>query len=147
VRRTPWCRANDPAYARSVTRLRWTTVVLDCSDPSSLARFWSSLLGGEPSRINDNFYVVKSGSTWLAAQRIDGFQPPTWPDGDRPKQMHLDLAVDDLPAAVREALHLGATQEEEQPSPQHWRVMRDPAGHLFCLSDHIQDYLPIDLNT
>lgn len=136
-----------PVYARSVTRLMWTTVVLDCSDPSSLATFWSSLLGGQPSRVNDNFYVVRSGSIWLAAQRIDSFQPPTWPGGDRPKQMHLDIAVDDLPAAVRKALQLGATQEEEQPSPQDWRVMRDPAGHVFCLSDHIQDYLPIDLDT
>jgi hypothetical protein len=61
--------------------------------------------------------------------------------------MHLDVAVDDLPAAVTEALQLGATQEEEQPWPQSWRVMRDPAGHLFCLSDRIQDYLPINLDT
>jgi hypothetical protein len=57
----------------------------NCSDPSGLAKFWSGLLGGEPSRINDNFYVVRSGSIWLAAQHIDSFQPPTWPDGDRPK--------------------------------------------------------------
>jgi hypothetical protein len=61
--------------------------------------------------------------------------------------MHLDIAVDDVPAAVKEALRLGATQEEEQPSPQYWQVMRDPAGHLFCLSNHIQDYLPIGLDT
>jgi|HubBroStandDraft_3_1064219.scaffolds.fasta_scaffold200992_1 hypothetical protein len=129
-----------------MARLMWTTVVLDCNDPSGLATFWSSLLGGEVSRFSDDFYVVRSGSTWLAAQRIDSFEPPTWPGGDRPKQMHLDIAVDDLAAAVREALQLGATQEEDQPSPERWRVMRDPAGHLFCLSDHIQDYLPIDLD-
>jgi hypothetical protein len=47
--------------------------------------------------------------------------------------MHLDIAVADLDAAVAEAIRLGATQEHVQPSPGKWRVMRDPAGHIFCL--------------
>jgi antitoxin YefM len=58
--------------------------------------------------------------------------------------MHLDIAVGDLDAAVTEALRLGATQEEEvQPAPDRWRVMRDPAGHIFCVSDRIQEYLTL----
>ena len=61
--------------------------------------------------------------------------------------MHLDIAVADLDAAVAEALRLGATQEEVQPAPDRWPVLRDPAGHIFCVSDRIQDYLPVDLNS
>lgn len=122
-------------------------MVLDCADPESLADFWSELLDAEHARIHDNFHVVRSGTTWLAAMRVPDPQPVTWPDGERPKQVHLDIAVADLHAAVAEALRLGATQEGVQPAPDRWRVMRDPAGHVFCLSDRIQEYLPVDLGT
>jgi hypothetical protein len=89
-------------------------------------------------------HVVRSGTTWLAAMRVRDPQPVTRPDGQRPKQVHLDLAVADLDAAVAEA-RLGATQEHAQPAPDSWRVVRDPAGHVFCLSDRIPEYLPVDL--
>ncbi|HUY50223.1 MAG TPA: VOC family protein [Streptosporangiaceae bacterium] len=130
-----------------MNRVQWTTVVLDCGDPAELATFWSKLLGGEHSRIKDDFHVVRSGTMWLATQHIPDPRPATWPDGARAKQIHLDVAVTDLDAAVAEALRLGATQEDVQPSPRRWRVMRDPAGHLFCLSDHIHEYLPIALES
>lgn len=128
-------------------RVKWTTVVLDCTDPVALATFWSELLDAERVQITEGFHVVRSCTTWLAAEgRVSDPQPPTWPDGDRPKQIHLDIAVADLEGAVAEAIRLGATQEDLQPNPSAWRVMRDPAGHLFCLSDQIQEYLPVDLD-
>jgi hypothetical protein len=130
-----------------VKHVRWTTVVLDCADPVTLAGFWSELLEAEHAIINEHFHVVGSGSMWLAAMRVPDPQPVTWPDGERPKQVHLDIAVADLDAAVAEAIRLGATQENVQPAPDRWRVMRDPAGHVFCLSDRIQEYLPVDLGT
>jgi Glyoxalase-like domain len=129
-----------------VEHVQWTSVVLDCSDPLRLATFWSELLDAERTRISDSYYVVRSGTMWLGAMRTGDTMPPTWPGGDRPKQIHLDLAVTDLEAAVVETLRLGATQERDQPAPGRWRDMRDPAGHLFCLSDHIHEYLPIDLS-
>jgi Glyoxalase-like domain len=58
--------------------------------------------------------------------------------------MHLDLSVDDLGSAVETATRLGAVEVAEQPAADRWRVLRDPAGHLFCLSDHIADYLPLE---
>jgi hypothetical protein len=116
-----------------VKHVRWATVVLDCADPESLAGFWSELLDAPATRISDNFYVVRSSTTWLTTLRVPDPQPATWPDGERPKQMHLDIAVTDLDAAVAEAIQLGATQEHVQPAPDKWRVMRDPAGHIFCL--------------
>jgi hypothetical protein len=127
-----------------VPEVQWTTVVLDCADPVILAKFWAELLGGEHTRISDGFHVVRSGTMWLAAARVPDPQPATWPGGDRPKHMHLDIAVADLETAVSRAVRLGASQEDVQPSPDRWRVMRDPAGHIFCLSDRIQDYLPLD---
>ena len=47
---------------------------------------------------------------------------------------HLDLAAEDIPAAEQHALELGATLAEPQPGDS-WRVLLDPAGHAFCLTD------------
>lgn len=128
-----------------MTSLRWTTTVLACDDPEPVARFWANLLGGEPVRITDDFIVVRHGSCWLAAQRSRDVAAPTWPNGERPIQMHLDVAVTELQAAVDLATQLGASEEGYQPSPDRWRVLRAPGGHMFCLSHHIREYLPIDM--
>ena len=56
-----------------------------------------------------------------------------------PKQIHLDLAVDDLDAAETEAVRLGARLADEQPAPDRWRVLLDPAGHPFCLTVQIPE--------
>jgi hypothetical protein len=127
-----------------MTSMRWTTTVLACDDPDVVSRFWADLLGSEPERITHDFIVVKHGSCWLAAQRSREVAPATWPVGERPMQIHLDIAVTDLQAAVHRAVELGAHEEQQQPAPDRWRVLRAPGGHLFCLSHHIQDYLPLD---
>ena len=46
-----------------------------------------------------------------------------------PKQIHLDLDVEDLGAAVAAAEWLGAVAAQFQPAPEARRVMLDPAGH------------------
>jgi hypothetical protein len=45
---------------------------------------------------------------------------------------HLDLEVVELEPAVKEAVALGATVDAYQPQDDV-RVLRDPAGHPFCL--------------
>jgi len=39
--------------------------------------------------------------------------------------------VDDLDKAEEQALALGATKPDSQPTPERWRVLLDPAGHPF----------------
>jgi hypothetical protein len=129
-----------------MTSVRWTTTVLACDDPAPVAAFWAALLDGELVRITDNFLAVRHGTAWLAAQRSAHASPATWPTGARPVQIHLDLAVSDLRQAVEHAVELGAEEEPDQPYPDSWRVMRAPGGHLFCLSPHIQNYLPVDFD-
>src|SRR3712207_7403627 len=50
----------------------------------------------------------------------------------RSMMAHLDIEVDDLPAACARAAELGATLADHQPQ-EHVRVHLDPAGHPFCL--------------
>ena len=54
----------------------------------------------------------------------------------RPKQIHLDLWVDDFPEADQKVRSLGARvlrAAEESGSPDNFQVYADPAGHPFCL--------------
>jgi len=98
------------------------------------------LLGGEVTFASNDFVAVKTDRIWIAAVRVPNFKPPSWPDGSgAPKQMHLDLAVEDLDVAEAEALRLGARTAAEQPAPDRWRVLVDPAGHPFCVSTQIPD--------
>ncbi|WP_244931161.1 VOC family protein [Nocardioides sp. W7] len=112
---------------------RIASINLECSDPAVLAAFWASVLGGEVMVETPDFCAVQVDSLYLGAVRVEDYRPPTWPSAERSQQLHLDLSVADLDAAEDEALRLGATKEIEQPSPDRSRVLRDPAGHPFCL--------------
>ncbi|MBO0772359.1 MAG: VOC family protein [Actinobacteria bacterium] len=118
---------------------RLASVALDCADPLPLARFWARLLGGEIAASSDQVAAVRTDRGWLMALRVPGYVPPDWPDGSVPKQIHLDLAVNELDAAEAEAIRLGARKAAEQPGPDRWRVLLDPAGHPFCLTTQIPE--------
>jgi predicted enzyme related to lactoylglutathione lyase len=83
--------------------------------------------------------AIQLSGVWLTMQRVDAYTPPTWPDPTVPQQSHLDFAVDDLESAEQVALQAGAELAGEQPSPDRWRVLVDPAGHTFCLSTLIPE--------
>jgi hypothetical protein len=122
-----------------MSNIRLGSVALDCADPTTLAAFWSKLLQGEVAFSSDHFVAVKTDQVWFAAVKIDDYQPPSWPDSHSPKQMHLDLSVDNLDEAVIEAVRLGAVRCDFQPAPDRYVVLLDPAGHPFCLSTQIPD--------
>jgi len=110
-------------------------ISLDCANPLSLATFWAALLDGEMLRATDEVAIVKVDRTLLlVAMRVENYVAPTWPEGPVPKQAHIDLEVEDLERAAERAVSLGARPAESQPSPVHYRVLFDPAGHPFCLS-------------
>jgi hypothetical protein len=119
--------------------IRLGSIALDCADPAVLAAFWASLLGGEVAFSSEHFVAVKTERMWLAAVKLDDYERPTWPAGEQPKQMHLDLAVDNLAEALAEAELLGAVKADFQPQPDRYVVLFDPAGHPFCLTTQIPE--------
>jgi len=119
--------------------IRFASVSLDCPDARALAAFYARLLGVDVAYASDDFSALRLGDVWLSTQRVDGYRPPTWPDGGTPQQVHIDFAVGDLDAAERAALDAGASPAAVQPSPDRWRVLLDPAGHPFCLSTLIPE--------
>jgi hypothetical protein len=116
---------------------RYAMTSLDCADPIALADFWAALLDGTVYARNEQTSVVLTDTIWLGMIRVPDYRPPTWPGGDTPKHIHLELAVRDLDEAEAEALRLGAVKSEHQPQPDQWRIFRDPAGHPFCLTANI----------
>ena len=113
---------------------RLGAVSLDADDPATLAAFYRDLLELEVVFEGDDFVALKGAGIYLTTQRVATHRAPDWPDDTVPKQIHLELAVSDLEAAQARALELGARVAREQPSPQSWRVLIDPAGHPFCIT-------------
>jgi hypothetical protein len=108
------------------------SVVLDCPDPAALAAFYARLLDWPPAEVEgDNRWATLTGSSVkVEFQRADDYLSPTWPKPERPQMFHLDLTVEDLPAAHDRAVELGAVHLDTKRT---FRVYADPAGHPFCL--------------
>ncbi len=109
-------------------------ITLDCADVRAEVDFWSAFLGWETAYVDEQYGMLTGPSHALGFGALADYEPPAWPNERGSKQFHLDLAVDDLDAAQREAVALGATVPDEQPG-ETWRVVLDPAGHPFCLTD------------
>jgi hypothetical protein len=111
-------------------------LVVECADPESLARFWSAVLGVPVARADSDWAsLAPSGLGQMSFQRVADFRPPRWPGRHGDQQMHLDILVDDLPAATSEVIDRGATALTGvlDPGAKQWRIFADPAGHPFCL--------------
>lgn len=134
--RWPVADVGGEGYRRSMAIARQPSIVLDCPDPGALAGFYAAVLGWDHHADDDGSWAEAYGEGWppLCFQRADGYRAPEWPGQEHPQQMHLDLWVDDIPAAEPQVLALGATLADEQPSKDGgFRVFVDPAGHPFCL--------------
>lgn len=111
-------------------------VTLDCADPRAEATFWAGLLGGTVAAAEDEYAMVigPDGGPAIGFGRVEDFQAPSWPDTGGRKQFHFDLGCADIAATEARCVELGATVPTEQPGDT-WRVVLDPAGHPFCLTD------------
>jgi catechol 2,3-dioxygenase-like lactoylglutathione lyase family enzyme len=118
---------------------RLGAVSIDSPDPASLAVFYRELLDLEVVVETEDFIALKGAGIWLTTQRVEAHQAPDWPAGLVPKQLHLELSVQDLDVAEAQALAIGATKANEQPSPELWRVLIDPDGHPFCITTLIPE--------
>ncbi|NOS02640.1 glyoxalase/bleomycin resistance protein/dioxygenase [Mycobacteroides abscessus subsp. abscessus] len=121
------------------TTARLGAISIDCADPAALAQFYRQVLDLEVLFESEQFVALKGAAVLLTFQRVADHQPPQWPEGSVPKQLHLELAASDLDAEEARILGLGATKAEVQPNPSGWRVLVDPAGHPFCITNMIPE--------
>ena len=112
---------------------RLPLIAIDCPDPGALARFYGTMLDWKIDVLSaDRASVCPEDGQCIAFHRVADDTPQTWPTQERPKQMHIDMLVDDLDAAEAAVIDLGATKHSDQPGTSY-RVFLDPAGHPFCL--------------
>jgi hypothetical protein len=109
-------------------------IVFDAADLAAESTFWAGLLDGTVDAEDDWHTVRVDGRPHLGFQLAPDHVPPDWPDG-QPQQIHLDLYVDDVPAAHDRAIGLGARllQAGDLDAAEGFQVYADPAGHPFCL--------------
>ncbi|GIH28238.1 glyoxalase [Acrocarpospora phusangensis] len=103
-------------------------VVVDCREPGALADFWGRIVGGEVTHRDPGWsFVDPPAGVRIAFQRV--------PEGKATKnRLHLDITVDDVESAVREAVSAGASvpgtlQRDAQGA---FQVVQDPEGNEFC---------------
>ncbi|RLQ09029.1 VOC family protein [Micromonospora sp. BL1] len=130
--------------------LRLCQVVLDCTDARALAEFYRALLGlvyrpgDEPPAAPDergrDWLVLRTaeGAPQLAFQQVDRLPEATWPEGEVPQQLHLDLTVPSVAELDRQherVLALGGRllRDRSDDPDEPLRVYADPAGHPFCV--------------
>jgi catechol 2,3-dioxygenase-like lactoylglutathione lyase family enzyme len=114
--------------------IRLGAVAVDCPDPAALGDFYREVLGLKVVLSTTDVVALEGSGFLLSFERVEDHRPPTWPGGQMPKQLHLDLAVANLDLEETRILALGATKAEIQPNPEKWRVLIDPAGHPFCIT-------------
>ncbi len=110
-------------------------LVLDCRDPELLATFWCEVL---------DFVVLDRDEDCVEIGARDGFggaQPTIFlskcenPEPSKPR-LHIDLNPTDRDqeAELERLLALGARPADiGQTGEEHWHVLQDPEGNVFCL--------------
>lgn len=107
-------------------------VMLDCPDAKALSHFYAELLGKPVTYEADGIAMIgEDGAQPVMFQQVEHYTAPRWPDPAYPQQIHLDVTVQDVDAAERAALDIGATRLDG--AGPNWRVYADPAGKPFCL--------------
>ncbi len=107
-------------------------VTMDCPDAAALSAFYGELLGKPVTYEAAGMAMIgEEGAQPVLFQQVERYVAPRWPDPAYPQQLHLDVTVDDVDAAERVTLALGATRLPGDG--ENWRVYADPAGKPFCL--------------
>ena len=112
--------------------LRWSELVIDCTDPASVAAFWAATLGLElPEPDEDGIYELtpEVGPTLL-------FLPVPEPKSVK-NRIHIDVSptggAGEQQAEVERLLTLGATRVDIGQGDPTWVVLADPEGNEFCV--------------
>jgi predicted enzyme related to lactoylglutathione lyase len=111
--------------------ITWAEVTLDYCDSERAANFWSTVLDlPARSQLQPGWFQIDPASTGGPVINIQ----PVAESKVGKSRLHLDLWVNNLPAAVALVQSLGGrTLDEHSHDEWHICVMADPEGIEFCL--------------
>ncbi|WP_316529105.1 VOC family protein [Kitasatospora brasiliensis] len=107
-------------------------VVVDCTDPREMARFWGQAMDWTLHEVTDDHATMRSAKDvgpYLEFVRTPDTKS-VW------NRVHLDIRPypdDDLATEAARLRALGATDPDFDQSAIHWTVLADPEGNEFCL--------------
>lgn len=114
--------------------LNLAAVIVDCADAGPVSAFYVAAAGATVIKRDADSAWISVGGVLVIFREVPDYRPTTWPGADVPMQVHLDFAVEDMTAAEQRLVELGATVPEFQAHRADGLVvLRDPAGHLFCI--------------
>ena len=108
---------------------RLASVVIDVANLDRAVAFWSSVLGAEPGErfLHYQFIGPRHGTPAIVLQEVP--EPKVGKN-----RMHLDLACEDINAALRQVEQLGGRKVREIQDPgETFIVVADVDGNEFCL--------------
>ncbi|WP_308168676.1 VOC family protein [Nonomuraea sp. NEAU-A123] len=107
-------------------------VVVDCTDPRSMARFWGEAVDLTPHEVTDDHALLRSADgvgPYLELRRTSDVTTVR-------NRVHLDLLpypIDDKETEVTRLRALGATNADVGQGNVSWTVLTDPEGNEFCV--------------
>ena len=116
-------------------RLVVSDLIVDCSDPEALARFWSAILGRPAGRRTGPYVAldrVADGDIGIAFQYVAALEPKETKNRVHFDISALDVESEDIPATVALVESLGGRRVPGYESGG-FLVMADPEGNEFCV--------------
>lgn len=120
-------------------------IVIDCTHPASLARFWAAVLDDYDVAPYDQAELDRLAAKGITDTEDDptvllapaGAGPRLWfqqvPEAKSSKnRVHLDVRADNVLVEQQRLIALGAHPAEVQPNSA-LMVMLDPEGNEFCI--------------
>lgn len=110
-----------------------TEIVVDCSDPAALARWWAEVLGWVVTDDERGFAWISAAGTYTDRPLLV-FVPVPEPKAVK-NRLHLDLNPSGVEQAgeLQRLLALGAVRVDVGQGDVPWVVLADPEGNEFCL--------------
>ncbi|MBE9926494.1 VOC family protein [Cellulosimicrobium sp. MI9406] len=116
---------------------RISELVLDCTDPELLARFWCDVLGYvELDREEDGSIEIGPPDVGFGGPQPTLILSPSTDPRSGKLPLHLDVNPTDRDqdAELERLLALGARPADVgQTGDEPWHVLADPEGNVFCL--------------
>ena len=112
------------------------TITIDCleEDIPKMITFYEQLTGFAAETIDGVAMPTLLGKNIaISFFPVNHYYAPSFPSPAVGRQIHLNLYVTDLPAAIRFAKSIGATESPKQ-FHHSYHILLDPVGHPFCLT-------------
>lgn len=112
-------------------------IVLDCAEPTRLAKFWCEALDYRADYTDAKLVVLVPKAGTASPLLLQGVPEPK----AGKNRMHVDIVVDEVEAEVGRLQALGARRIDDGVQSfggTRWVRMSDPEQNEFCVSTGVQ---------